>query len=85
MAAQQAHDVRPSQPREGERGAALLMVEATPVSPEGRISPADCGLWNDAQAEAFAPITAFIAQQGAVIFSVLGMTEEVTTRYKERF
>jgi len=47
-------------------GAALVMVEATAVSPEGRISPADCGLWNEAQAEAFAPIAAFIAQQGAV-------------------
>lgn len=47
-------------------GAALVMVEATAVTPEGRISPADCGLWNEAQAEAFAPIAAFIAQQGAV-------------------
>ena len=47
-------------------GAALVMVEATAVTPEGRISSADSGLWNDAQAEAFAPIAAFIAAQGAV-------------------
>lgn len=47
-------------------GAALVMTEATAVSPEGRISGNDCGLWNDAQAAAFAPITAFIAAQGAV-------------------
>ena len=46
-------------------GAALVMVEATAVTPEGRISPGDCGLWNDAQAEAFAPIARFIAAQGA--------------------
>src|SRR5215469_16337689 len=32
-------------------GAGLVMVEATAVSPEGRISPGDLGLWNDAQIE----------------------------------
>lgn len=47
-------------------GAGLVMVEATAVAPEGRISPRDCGLWADAQAEAFRPITAFIAAQGAI-------------------
>lgn len=47
-------------------GAALVMVEATAVTPEGRISSSDCGLWNDSQAEAFAPIARFIAAQGAV-------------------
>ena len=29
-------------------GAGLVMVEATAVSPEGRISPWDTGIWNDA-------------------------------------
>jgi 2,4-dienoyl-CoA reductase-like NADH-dependent reductase (Old Yellow Enzyme family) len=53
-------------------GAALVMVEATAVSPEGRISPRDSGLWNEAQAEAFAPITRFIAAQGAVPAIQLG-------------
>ncbi len=47
-------------------GAALVMVEATAVVPEGRISPADTGLWNDAQASAFQPIAAFVSARGAV-------------------
>jgi 2,4-dienoyl-CoA reductase-like NADH-dependent reductase (Old Yellow Enzyme family) len=47
-------------------GAAMVMAEATAVAPEGRISPSDCGLWNDAQAEAFAPINHFIIEQGAI-------------------
>ena len=47
-------------------GAALVMAEATGVSPEGRISPGDTGLWNDAQASAFARITDFVAARGAV-------------------
>ncbi len=53
-------------------GAALVMVEATAVAPEGRISPSDCGLWNETQAEAFAPIARFIAEQGAVPAIQLG-------------
>ena len=47
-------------------GAALVMVEATGVSPEGRISPGDTGLWNDRQVEAFRRITDFVAALGAV-------------------
>jgi 2,4-dienoyl-CoA reductase-like NADH-dependent reductase (Old Yellow Enzyme family) len=47
-------------------GAGLVMVEATAVSPEGRISPDDSGLWSNEHAEAFAPITRFISEQGAV-------------------
>lgn len=47
-------------------GAALVMVEATAVSPEGRISPWDMGIWSDEQAHAFERITAFIKGQGAV-------------------
>jgi len=47
-------------------GAGLVMVEATAVSPVGRISPADSGIWSDAHCTAFAPITRFIKQQGAV-------------------
>jgi len=47
-------------------GAGMVMVEATAVSPEGRISPDDSGIWSDAHAEAFAPITRFIREQGAV-------------------
>ncbi|HEX8175862.1 MAG TPA: NADH:flavin oxidoreductase/NADH oxidase [Pyrinomonadaceae bacterium] len=47
-------------------GAALVMAEATSVSPEGRISPGDTGIWSDAHAQAFALIAAFIKSQGAV-------------------
>ena len=47
-------------------GAALVFTEATAVSPEGRISPGDTGLWNDAQQAAWSRIAAFIAAQGAV-------------------
>ena len=47
-------------------GAGLVMVEATAVSPEGRISPNDCGLWSELHVEAFAPIARFLTEQGAV-------------------
>jgi len=47
-------------------GAGLVMTEAAAISPEGRISPQDAGIWNDAQAQAWAPIAAFIRAQGAV-------------------
>ncbi len=46
-------------------GAGLVMTEATAVSPEGRISPWDAGIWNDQQAEAYRPITDFIRSEGA--------------------
>jgi 2,4-dienoyl-CoA reductase-like NADH-dependent reductase (Old Yellow Enzyme family) len=41
-------------------GAGLVIAEATAVAPEGRITPGCTGLWNDKQAEAFAPIAAFV-------------------------
>ncbi len=47
-------------------GAGLVHVEATAVTPEGRISPGDTGIWSDRHAEAFAPISRFIKQHGAV-------------------
>ncbi|WP_049622119.1 NADH:flavin oxidoreductase/NADH oxidase [Frateuria defendens] len=47
-------------------GAAAVIAEATAVSPEGRISPQDVGLWNDAQLQAWRPITQFIREHGAV-------------------
>ncbi|MCS5734021.1 NADH:flavin oxidoreductase/NADH oxidase [Herbiconiux daphne] len=47
-------------------GAGLIFTEATAVSPEGRISPQDLGIWNDEQRDAFARITAFIRSQGSV-------------------
>jgi 2,4-dienoyl-CoA reductase-like NADH-dependent reductase (Old Yellow Enzyme family) len=47
-------------------GAGLVLTEATAIVPEGRISPADVGLWNTAQRDAWSRITAFIQAQGAV-------------------
>lgn len=47
-------------------GAGLILTEAAAVVPEGRISPADAGIWNDQQAEAWAPIVAFLKSHGSV-------------------
>ncbi|MFI1716638.1 NADH:flavin oxidoreductase/NADH oxidase [Streptomyces litmocidini] len=47
-------------------GAGLILVEATAVSPEGRISPADLGLWNDAQIEGLRRISGFLKEHGTV-------------------
>lgn len=47
-------------------GAALVMVEATAVTPEGRISPGDLGIWGEQHVEPLARIARFIHSQGAV-------------------
>jgi NADH:flavin oxidoreductases, Old Yellow Enzyme family len=47
-------------------GAGLVIAEATGVSPEGRISPGDTGIWSDQHVEPFARITRFLKQEGAV-------------------
>jgi 2,4-dienoyl-CoA reductase-like NADH-dependent reductase (Old Yellow Enzyme family) len=47
-------------------GFGAVMVEATAVSPEGRITYADVGLWTDEQATALSRIAAFLKQNGAV-------------------
>ena len=46
-------------------GAGLVIAEATSVSPEGRISPHDTGIWNDEQVVAWKRITDFLHSQGA--------------------
>jgi 2,4-dienoyl-CoA reductase-like NADH-dependent reductase (Old Yellow Enzyme family) len=46
--------------------AAAVLAEATAVTADGRISPADLGLWNDRQIEPLRRIFSFIEQQGAV-------------------
>ena len=46
-------------------GAALVMVEMTSPTPEGRITPACTGLWNDAQTLAFKRITDFVHGQSS--------------------
>lgn len=47
-------------------GAGLVVVEATAVSPEGRISPADSGIYLDEHVEPFARIVRFLKQHGSV-------------------
>ena len=47
-------------------GAGLVIVEATAVSPEGRISWGDLGLWNDEQAAALKEVAAGIKAGGAI-------------------
>jgi len=47
-------------------GAGLVVIEATAVSPEGRISPADSGIWSDDHIAGFKRITDFIKSQGSV-------------------
>src|SRR5687768_13046597 len=47
-------------------GAGLVITEATGVSPEGRISSEDLGIWKDEHIEKLSQITAFISAQGCV-------------------
>ena len=47
-------------------GAGAVIAEATSVLPEGRISPADLGLWADRHVEPLARICRYVAQRGAV-------------------
>ena len=47
-------------------GVALVMVEATAVAPEGRITPGDMGIWDDRHVEPLARIARFVHSQGAV-------------------
>jgi 2,4-dienoyl-CoA reductase-like NADH-dependent reductase (Old Yellow Enzyme family) len=47
-------------------GAGAVVVEASAVAPEGRISPDDSGIWSGEQAAAFERITAFVSERGAV-------------------
>jgi 2,4-dienoyl-CoA reductase-like NADH-dependent reductase (Old Yellow Enzyme family) len=46
-------------------GAGLVVAEATAVVPEGRISPRDVGLWDDAQRDAWRPIVDSLHARGA--------------------
>ncbi len=47
-------------------GAGVVLTEATAVSPEGRISPQDTGIWTDEQARSWARIVSFVQAQGAL-------------------
>ncbi|MCL2895121.1 NADH:flavin oxidoreductase/NADH oxidase [Brenneria tiliae] len=47
-------------------GAGLVIVEATAVAPEGRITPRCAGIWNDELAQAFVPVVKAIKAAGSV-------------------
>jgi 2,4-dienoyl-CoA reductase-like NADH-dependent reductase (Old Yellow Enzyme family) len=47
-------------------GFGLVIAEATAVGSEGRITPQDCGLWNDEQADAWRRITDIVHARGAL-------------------
>lgn len=47
-------------------GVALVMVEATAVTAQGRITPADMGIWSEQHTEPLARIARFVESQGAV-------------------
>lgn len=53
-------------------GFGAVMLEATAVSPEGRISHGDLGLWDDAHIEGLTRITTFLRANGAVPAIQLG-------------
>ena len=53
-------------------GYSMIITEATAISPEGRISDKDTGLWNDEQVQAWKPITSFVKSQGTAIGVQLG-------------
>lgn len=50
----------------GRGGAGAVVVEATAVLPEGRISAKDLGLWNNSQRDALTRVVEFVRGQGAV-------------------
>lgn len=47
-------------------GAGLVFVEATAVTPEGRITPADMGIWDEKHVEPLARIARFVSSQNSV-------------------
>lgn len=64
-------------------GFGLIIAEATGVSPQGRITPWCCGLWNDEQIEAWRPIVAFGHSQGAAMAVQLQHAGRKGSTYRE--
>lgn len=63
-------------------GAGLVMTEATAVTPEGRISNYDLGIWNDDQRDALAPIVDVIHEHGAAAGIQLGHAGRKGSTYR---
>jgi 2,4-dienoyl-CoA reductase-like NADH-dependent reductase (Old Yellow Enzyme family) len=64
-------------------GAGLVVVEASAVAPEGRISPWDTGIWNDEQADGWAYIVDFMHSQGAAVGIQLAHAGRKASVYRE--
>ena len=64
-------------------GAGLVLAEATAVTPEGRITAWDLGLWNDEQRDALAPIVRFLRAQGAVAGIQLAHAGRKASTYRD--
>lgn len=63
-------------------GAALIITEAAAVSPEGRISYSDLGIWKDEHIQKLKEITDFVHQQGAYIGTQLAHAGRKASREK---
>lgn len=64
-------------------GAGLILAEASAVTPDGRISPHDTGIWNDEQRDAWARIVDFVHSQGAAIGMQLAHAGRKASVYPE--
>lgn len=64
-------------------GAGLVVVEATAVAPEGRISPWDTGIWDDEQADGWAYIVDFMHGQGSAVGIQLAHAGRKASIYRE--
>ncbi|MDQ2758820.1 MAG: NADH:flavin oxidoreductase/NADH oxidase [Actinomycetota bacterium] len=63
-------------------GFALLLTEAAAVTPDGRISPEDAGIWTDEQAGAWSRIVDFVHAQGALIGTQLAHAGRKGSTYR---
>lgn len=63
-------------------GAGLVMTEATAVSPEGRITLGDAGIWKNDQIESWARVFKFIKSQGAIAGMQLAHAGRKASAYK---
>lgn len=63
-------------------GAGLVLTEATAISPEGRISPGDLGIWKDEHIPFLKRITDFISQNGSVAGIQLAHAGHKASSYK---
>lgn len=67
--------------------AGLILTEATAISPEGRITNADTGIWSDELAESWRPTVDFIHSQGSRVMVQLahaGRKASIRSPYKGR-